>query len=175
MDPLTESVREAYTRFLLDEEAAWCWLAPDVVFHVAGRHPLSGDHVGREAVRRYLAMVTEATHGRGGFTVTSAFPDDSGELLLVEGTAFHGEEPFVRTIIHLLRLRDGLLVEFWDNPFDQRAEDRFWADRIPGQRAEGSRHRQAPARGRDTGDSHAADSGRTDGIPAQMMRAFGHS
>ena len=119
MDTLTETVREAYAGFLLDPEQAWSRLSPDVVFHVAGNHPLSGDHVGVEAVRRYVADVTRATNGRGGFSVTSAFTDDSGELLLVEGTAFHGDEPFVRTILHLLRLEDGVVVEFWDNPFDQ--------------------------------------------------------
>jgi ketosteroid isomerase-like protein len=154
VDALTESVRGAYARFLDDPDGEWPQLSPDVVFHVAGDHPLSGDHVGREAVRRYVAAVVEATSGRGGFSVTSAFADDSGELLLVEGTAFHGEEPFVRTIVHLLRLRDGVVVEFWDNPFDQQAEDRFWAARIPGQRGPSS---SRPAR---------------TGIPAQLMRAF---
>jgi hypothetical protein len=160
MDTLTERVREAYTSFLLDPEQAWSRLSPDVVFHVAGNHPLSGDHVGIEAVRRYVAEVTRATNGRGGFSVTSAFTDDSGELLLVEGTAFHGEEPFVRTILHLLRLDDGVVVEFWDNPFDQRAEDRFWASRLPAQRRRSVGAAPCP---------HRVD-GR---VPAQLMRAFG--
>lgn len=170
MDTLTESVREAYARFLLAPEQESEQLAPDVVFHVAGHHPLSGDYVGREAVRRYIATVTEATHGRGGFSVTSVFADDSGELLLVEGTAFHGEEPFVRTIVHLLRLEKGRLVEFWDNPFDQRAEDRFWAAQVPDQRRTSAR-RADPLAGEGTECGH----GSSTGIPVQMMRAFGHS
>ena len=157
MDALTESVRAAYARFLRDPDQVSDLLSPDVVFHVAGQHPLSGDHVGRDAVHRYVAAVTEAAHGRGGFSVTSAFTEDSGELLLVEGTAFHGEEPFVRTIVHLIRLQDGMVVEFWDNPFDQPAEDRFWEAQVPGQRtAEDGR---APTRQRDRM------------IPAQLMRA----
>lgn len=163
MDTLTESVRAAYTRFLRDPDQVWDLLSPDVVFHVAGAHPLSGDHVGREAVRRYVAAVTEAAHGRGGFSVTSAFVEDSGELLLVEGTAFHGEEPFVRTIVHLIRLRDGVVVEFWDNPFDQPAEDRFWTSQIPGQRSRRGGGRQPTTAKR---DRH---------VPAQLMRAHGQS
>ena len=162
MDALTASVRAAYARFLRDPDQVWDLLSPDVVFHVAGEHPLSGDHVGREAVRSYVAAVTEAAHGRGGFSVTSAFAEDSGELLLVEGTAFHGEEPFVRTIVHLVRLQDGVVVEFWDNPFDQPAEDRFWEAQVPGQR------RPAPA-------GRSSSARRDRGIPAQLMRAHGHS
>jgi hypothetical protein len=162
MDALTEAVREAYARCLLDPDEVWKRLSPDVVFHVAGDHPLSGDHVGLEAVRRLLSAVRDATHGRGGFSVTSAFTADSGELLLVEGTAFHGDEPFIRTIVHLVRLQDGLVVEFWDNPFDQRAEDRFWSARFPGQRARST-----------NGDRQTVRADRT--IPAQLMRAFGRS
>ena len=85
-------------------------------------------------VRRYLAAVNEATAGRGGFSVTSAFADDSGSEVLVEGTAFHGEGPFVRTVVHRLRLSEGRLVEFRDHPFDQQSEDRFWSARVPAQR-----------------------------------------
>jgi ketosteroid isomerase-like protein len=174
MDTLTETVREAYADFLHDPDQAWSRLSPDVVFHVAGDHPLSGDHVGVEAVRRYVAEVTRATNGRGGFSVTSAFTDDSGELLLVEGTAFHGEEPFVRTILHLLRIEDGVVVEFWDNPFDQRAEDRFWAARFPSQR-----HRPVAAAARPGGANGGADGGADGevhtGVPAQLMRVLGRA
>ncbi|MDX6327357.1 MAG: uncharacterized protein QOK15_3711 [Nocardioidaceae bacterium] len=158
MDALTASVREAYARFLIDPDQAWLQLSPDVVFHVAGDHPLSGDHVGREAVFRYLEAIASATNGRGGFSVTSAFAVDSGELLLVEGTAFHGEEPFVRTVVHLLRLRHGVVVEFWDNPFDQRAEDRFWTAHV----------RSRPEPSSAAGPRSGADTG---GIPLQLMRA----
>ena len=170
MDTLTETVREAYADFLHDPDQAWSRLSPDVVFHVAGDHPLSGDHIGAEAVRRYVAEVTRAANGRGGFSVTSAFTDDSGELLLVEGTAFHGEEPFVRTILHLLRIKDGVVVEFWDNPFDQRAEDRFWAARFPSQR-----RRPVAAAARPNGVDGGADRVAGGGVPAQLMRVFGRS
>jgi hypothetical protein len=112
--------------------------------------------------------------------VTSAFTDESGDLLLVEGTAFHGDEPFVRTIVHLIRLRDGMVAEFWDNPFDQRAEDRFWSARVPAQRelsAAAGEETGGPQRDREhdpEGVAPAARRGRG-GIPAQLMRASGHS
>lgn len=135
-----EHVRAAYARFQDDHEPSWGAIGDGVVFHIAGAHPLSGDHVGVEAVRSYLDRVTHATTEVGGFTVSSVFTDETGDLVLVEGTAFHGgEEPFVRTIVHLLRFSGGKLVEFWDNPFDQPAEDAFWRAQIPAQRDRRSR------------------------------------
>ena len=134
MSQLTETIRDAYRSFAEDPDTIWYHLDDSAVFHVAGAHPLSGDYVGVAEIRRYLAAVHAAAGGRGGFSVTSAFADDRGEVVMVEGTAFHGETPFVRTVVHRLRLSDGKLVEFRDHPFDQPAEDRFWSARVPAQR-----------------------------------------
>ena len=134
MSRLTEAVRYAYQAFAEDPASMWALFDDDVVFHISGDHPLSGDHVGITEVRRYLAAVREATGGRGGFSVTSAFTDDTGAEILVEGTAFHGDGPYVRTVVHRLRLAGGKLAEFRDHPFDQQAEDRFWSARVPAQR-----------------------------------------
>jgi ketosteroid isomerase-like protein len=134
MSRLTETIRQAYQSFAEDPETLWDRVDDQAVFHVSGAHPLSGDYVGVAEIRRYLTSVREATGGRGGFSVTSAFADESGETLLVEGMAFHGDGPFVRTVVHRLRLRGGMLVEFRDHPFDQQTEDRFWSARMPTQR-----------------------------------------
>ncbi len=142
MSRLTESLRHAYQAFAEDPDPLWDRFDDDVVFHISGEHALSGEYAGVAEVRRYLTAVKEATGGRGGFSVTSAFTDDSGSEVLVEGTAFHGEGPFVRTVVHRLKLSGGRLVKFRDHPFDQQSEDRFWNARVPAQRdgaqAEGS-------------------------------------
>jgi ketosteroid isomerase-like protein len=145
MSRLTETIRHAYQSFAEDPDTLWDLVDEQVVFHVSGSHPLSGDYVGVAEVQRYLTAVCEATGGRGGFSVTSALGDDSGDMLLVEGTAFHGEGPFVRTVVHRLRLRDGRLVEFRDHPFDQQTEDRFWSARVPAQRDAGQVSAVIPA------------------------------
>jgi ketosteroid isomerase-like protein len=134
MSRLTETIRHAYRSFADDPDSLWEWIDPEAVFHVSGLHPLSGVYAGADQIRRYLAAVREATGGRGGYSVTSAFADESGEHILVEGSAFHGQGPFVRTVVHRLRLSGGKVVEFRDHPFDQRAEDRFWSARVPAQR-----------------------------------------
>lgn len=142
MPSLTDRVRRAYQAVADDPESLWTHVLPDAVFHVSGNHPLSGDYVGAAQIRRYLAAVDEATSGRGGFSVTSAFVADDGSQLLVEGTAFHGDGPFVRTVVHRMRLVDGRIAEFRDHPFDQDTEDRFWSARVPAQR---DGHAETPA------------------------------
>jgi ketosteroid isomerase-like protein len=100
--------------------------AEDITFHVAGGHPLSGDHHGRDAVLTYFLEVGRISGGRGGFDLERVFADDDLGVALVQGTAYNGEEPFTRPIIHMARLVNNQLVEIWDNPFDQQAEDEFW-------------------------------------------------
>jgi ketosteroid isomerase-like protein len=116
----------------------WSLCSDDIVFHVAGTHPLSGRYLGRDAVSTYLDAVRRVPGDHPGFTVTSVLADHHKDLLLVEGTARHGDPAFVRTVVHVLRFREEMLVEYWDHPFDQSAEDTFWRsalpDRVPAQR-----------------------------------------
>ena len=39
--------------------------SPDVVFHVSGRHPLSGDYLGLDSAFGYMLKVGEITEGQG--------------------------------------------------------------------------------------------------------------
>lgn len=100
--------------------------AEAVVFHVAGDHPLSGDHVGRDAVLTYFLEVAAISGGRGGFEVRTVFADDQFGIAIVDGTAYNGDVAFTRPIVHIARLDQGTLVEFWDHPLDQVGEDVFW-------------------------------------------------
>lgn len=140
-DDRMSDVRGAYERLrMLPLDSPLAQYAENVVFHIAGAHPLSGDYVGVDAVRCYLVKVAEVSAGQGGFTINSLFTDETGDLVLVAGTAFNnGAEPFFRPIVHLLRFSAGQLVEFWDNPFDQAAEDAFWRTQVPTQRTPQSR------------------------------------
>lgn len=51
-------------------------------------------------------------------------------VALVQGTAVDQEREFTRPIIHIFRAVDGRIAEFWDNPFDQYAEDDFWTTAV---------------------------------------------
>ena len=47
-------------------------------------------------------------------------------MAIVDATAYDGDVAFTRPVVHIARIVDGQLVEFWDNPLDQYAEDNFW-------------------------------------------------
>jgi ketosteroid isomerase-like protein len=98
----------------------------DVVFHVSGHNPLSGDYDGKDAVFGYMLQVGEITGGNGGFEVESLFADEETAIAIVVGTAYFGDREFRRRIVHVNRFAGGQVREFWDVPFDQHAEDEFW-------------------------------------------------
>ncbi|HET6563210.1 MAG TPA: nuclear transport factor 2 family protein [Marmoricola sp.] len=132
----SEVVREAYAAYIAGDRVPFSsLLAPEVTFHVAGDHPLSGDYRGVDEVRRYLATVERLNGGPGGATLDTVFADETGDLVLLESTTRHGSVE--RSIGHVLRFEGDRLVELWDNPADPEAEDRHWRARVPAQRRPG--------------------------------------
>jgi len=126
-DPTRAFMERSYTAYAAyDIDTIVTLFADDVVFHIAGAHPLAGDLHGPEEVLRFFAAVASTSGGRGGFTVRSLLTDGELGVALVDGTAHDGDRVFSRPIIHVMRVVDGRVVEFWDNPFDQFAEDEFW-------------------------------------------------
>jgi ketosteroid isomerase-like protein len=129
----TEVVRDAYAAYTCgDPSLLWALLAPDVVFHVAGDHPLSADYRGLGAVRGYFETVERLNGGSTTATLDTVFADETGDLVLLESTTRHGGVE--RSIGHVLRFDGDRLVELWDNPADPAAEDRYWRARVPAQR-----------------------------------------
>ena len=125
---LMEKAYKAYAA--VDIDTIVTLFADDVVFHIAGRHPLADDYSGPEAVLGYLATVSSISSDGGGFTVRSLLTSGTVGVALVEGTAVHQGRVFTRPIVHVFSVIDGRVAEFWDNPFDQHAEDDFWTTAI---------------------------------------------
>lgn len=127
--PTTESMRACYDAFARqDLDAIVALHHPDAIYHVAGSHPLSGDKVGLDAVLTYMLEVSRISGGRGGFQVEHVAADGDIAFSKTIGTAFRGDTPFSRSIVHVARFEEGRVAEFWDLPLDQAAEDRFWTE-----------------------------------------------
>jgi len=122
--------RRAYEAYAaMDVAAIDSLMTDDHVLHVAGRHPLSGDYRGKQAVWEYLGRVTAISGGRGGFDVHAITADENGHAVaLLTGTI----RDFVRPVIHVWHVRGGQLAEMWDASLDQYAEDAFWSKATPG-------------------------------------------
>ena len=98
-------------------------VGPEPVLHVSGAHPLSGEHRGKDAMWAYFGKVAEVSGGNGGFDVHAVTTDDAGHgVALLTGTI----RDFVRPVIHVWHVHEGLLTEYWEANLDQQAEDTFW-------------------------------------------------
>ena len=136
MIPLPDQVTRSYSALTTGDSAtAGLHCVEDVLCHVTGAHPFSGDYRGVAEIVELLRAMDEAG-GDHSFTVTNVMSDDTGSQVLVEGVARHGS--FARHVINRLRYDGELLAELWLKPLDQRAEDEFWRGRVPHQRAGGS-------------------------------------
>ncbi|MFN7968505.1 MAG: nuclear transport factor 2 family protein [Acidimicrobiia bacterium] len=127
----SELMRACYDAFARkDLDAIVALHHSDAIYHVAGTHPLAGDKVGIEAVLTYMLEVSQISGGRGGFVVEQVASDGDIAFSMAVGTAYHGDSPFSRPIVHLARFDAGRVAEFWDLPLDQRAEDEFWTGAV---------------------------------------------
>jgi uncharacterized protein len=129
--PNAEMLRNGYRAYAESDMATLSALySPDVVFHVSGRHPLSGDYLGLDSAFGYMLKVGEITGGRGVFEVETVLADDDTVVAVVMGIAWSKDTEFRRRIIHVNRIENGQVREFWDLPYDQHAEDEFWTKAV---------------------------------------------
>jgi ketosteroid isomerase-like protein len=102
-------------------------LHDEVIFHVPGRHPLSGTYTGKAEVFGYLGRVASTSDSvDGGFSVHSLMADDAHVVGLVSGTIEHAGRRFVRPVVHVFHVDGAQITEFWEASLDQHAEDDFW-------------------------------------------------
>jgi len=106
-------------------------LADEVVFHVPGRHPLSGTYVGKTEVFGYMRQVAALNESSdGGFEVHSVTGDDDHAVSLVTGTIQKDGVRFVRPTVHVFHVNGTQVTEFWEASLDQHAEDQFWINAL---------------------------------------------
>lgn len=129
MIPLPDPVRRSYAALVRGDDAtARPHCVADVVCHIGGAHPFTGDYRGVGDIIDVLREMDDVG-GQHEFTVTNLMSDDSGSQVLIEGVARN--DGYVRHVIKRLRFDDGQLAEMWIRPLDQRAEDDFWLAQAP--------------------------------------------
>jgi ketosteroid isomerase-like protein len=126
--PPAEVVADVYRAFATDDVVAMrAHLADDVLLHVPGDQPLTGDHRGPDGVIQF-------------FTASRALTEDGERIELIDvlGGARYaagycritgeraGREPLDNTTVHLMRVEAGLVREIWFHNWDQDNVDQFW-------------------------------------------------
>ena len=116
---------DARARGDLDEAAEL--LAPDVVWHIAGRSPLAGEHRGRESVNEVLRTLRERTGGTHHAELVDVVAGTSAVVVLVRVTARRGDRLLDSRQALEVRVENGVIVELRSYIDDLYAVDAFWS------------------------------------------------
>jgi ketosteroid isomerase-like protein len=100
-------------------------VAPDAAWHVNGRGPFAGDHVGRAAIERLLLARAARSQGTYGFEVGDVHSGEAHTVVLrsvrVDSpSSFRGD---ALTVVHA---EGGVVTEGWEYDFDPQAADGAW-------------------------------------------------
>lgn len=109
-------------------EALAATLADDVVWHQPGTSPLSGDHIGPEAVVAHLGRFMELSQGT--FALETLSVTEAGRLVVttVRFTASRdGRDDLDQYGTDVFRVVGDKIAEVWLIGEDQAVEDAFWA------------------------------------------------
>jgi ketosteroid isomerase-like protein len=111
-----------------DLDAAGGHLTTDVVLHVPGLQPLSGDHVGRQAVVDFV-VASSTTAGRSEeVEVLEVLAGEHHVAAICRVTGRRdGHVALDNRTVHLFRLDGDAVAEIWFHNWDQPAVDAFWS------------------------------------------------
>jgi ketosteroid isomerase-like protein len=110
---------EDYRRFFTD----------DVVWHVGGNHPMSGDYRGLESIFEYFERVRQLTAGTLRSEPLDILADDTHIGVFAHVTAERqGRGRLDVTLAQAFRVNlQGRFTEYWALADDQEAVDAFWS------------------------------------------------
>lgn len=94
----------------------------DIIWHLSGRHPMSGDHRGRDAVlaaMRYFDGIELEVH--------DVLADDEHAVALLRATGMRKGKAYDALEVDVFHMRDGRIAEFWSFSQDQHLTDEFWS------------------------------------------------
>lgn len=112
-----------------DMEALAATFSTDAVWHQPGTNPLSGDHVGPDAIIAHLGRFMQVSGDTFALETESA--TEAGDLVstTVRFSAQRADRADLdQHGIDVFRVADGRIAEVWLISEDQDAEDRFWGE-----------------------------------------------
>ncbi len=126
--PNTTLLRNGYEAFGKGDMATLTDLfSEDVVWHVPGNNPISGDHKGRDAVFAVLAKVAELTGGTCKIELHDVLANDEHAVALTRATASRQGKQINVLESAIYHVRNGKVTEFWSFSQDQRLNEEFWS------------------------------------------------
>lgn len=123
MHPNEELLRREYDAFPRNDLDALVRIFSDnVVYHLAGAGPLSGDHRGREAVFRLFDVDRGAA-----FTseIHDVLANDRHAIALTHVHGSRADRTLDDITVHVVHVIDGRITEAWIFPWNQGGERRL--------------------------------------------------
>jgi len=126
--PNEDLARKGYKAFSAgDMDTVRTLFADDIVWHLPGRNPLSGDYKGQGEVFGLFAKNMEMTGGTFRLEVHDVLANGEHIVAMVVATAQREGKRLEDRQVHVLHAKDGKITEFWAHPGDQYAIDEFWS------------------------------------------------
>ena len=126
--PNAELLRKGYEAFDKGDMAVLTNLfAEDVVWHVAGTSPISGEHRGREAVFAAFAKTVELSGGSFKIELHDVLANDEHTVALTRATGSRQGRQLSSLDTDVYHMSNGKVTEFWSFAEDQRLTDEFWS------------------------------------------------
>ncbi len=109
-------------------EALRDFYTEDVVWHVGGNHPLSGDYRGQDELIKYFEQVRSMTHASLSLEPESILASDKHVAMFTRVKAEREGKTMDVVLAQVFRVApDGRWSEYWALADDQEAVDQFWS------------------------------------------------
>jgi ketosteroid isomerase-like protein len=124
-----QRVREGYEAFGRgDLDAIRDQFNPDVIWHVGGKHQLSGDYKGIDDVFGFFGKLFTETNGSFKNEVHDILASDDHSVVILSQTAERNGKKLTSNSVQVIHRDDeGRIKESWFLADDPYAIDDFWA------------------------------------------------
>ncbi len=121
-------LRQGYADFARgDVEGYWRLCSDDFAFHVPGRNRMAGTYIGHDQFLAMVGKVMELTGGQFEEVVEDALANDEHGVVLVRHRFPRDGQAKEYRSAHVYSIRDGKLLECWEQPRDPAVFDDAWA------------------------------------------------
>jgi uncharacterized protein len=126
--PNEDLVRRGYEAFATGDMATLNELfSDDLVWHVPGHNPLSGDFHGKDEVFSSFQKVGELSGGTFKLDIHAILADDEHAVVLTRSTGQREGRTLDDKTVQVFHLKDRKVTEQWLYPGDVGATDAFWS------------------------------------------------
>ena len=127
--PNEELIRQGFDAFARGDMEALRndIFTPDVIYHVAGRSPISGDYKGVDEVLGFFAKIFEISGGTFRAELHDAFANDEHGVALSVARGTRDGKTLADNGPLVFHFRDGRVAEVWVHATDLYALDEFFS------------------------------------------------